>query len=137
MSGSIDSLDSCRCCLLIVSATAAVIYTDRDGLITVTGGKWTTYRRMAEETVDAAVATGRLPLNTGPCRTRDMKLRGGRGYRSTSTAEVLRCGIGLFIQFFGFSSTFLHPLTLLTSAAESNVPGRRLIRLCRRFTGRF
>lgn len=31
------------------------------GLITVTGGKWTTYRRMAEETVDAVLRATRLP----------------------------------------------------------------------------
>ena len=46
----------------------SVIYTDDDGMITVTGGKWTTYRRMAEETVDAALATGRLPFNTEHCK---------------------------------------------------------------------
>ncbi|MFD2786769.1 glycerol-3-phosphate dehydrogenase/oxidase [Hymenobacter rubripertinctus] len=31
------------------------------GLITITGGKWTTYRRMGQDTVDRAVALGRLP----------------------------------------------------------------------------
>ena len=30
------------------------------GLITITGGKWTTYRKMAEETVDEAIKTGGL-----------------------------------------------------------------------------
>ena len=59
-------------------------------MITVTGGKWTTYRRMAEETVDAAVATGRLPLNTGPCRTLHLKLRGAEDFRPTLHAEVRR-----------------------------------------------
>lgn len=31
------------------------------GLITVTGGKWTTYRRMAESVLDAAIENGLLP----------------------------------------------------------------------------
>ena len=28
------------------------------GLITITGGKWTTYRKMAEDTVDLAIQSG-------------------------------------------------------------------------------
>jgi glycerol-3-phosphate dehydrogenase len=44
------------------------------GLITVTGGKLTTYRKMAEDTVDLAVeALGRKSL---PCVTKDLRLRG-------------------------------------------------------------
>lgn len=31
------------------------------GLVTITGGKWTTFRRMGEDTVDKAVALGKLP----------------------------------------------------------------------------
>ena len=57
-------------------------------MITVTGGKWTTYRRMAEEAVDAAVATGRLPLNTGKCVTQGLHLIGAQDYRPTTPAEV-------------------------------------------------
>src|SRR5690606_39354759 len=30
------------------------------GLITITGGKWTTYRKMAEQTVDKAIAVAAL-----------------------------------------------------------------------------
>ncbi len=45
-----------------------------EGLITVTGGKLTTYRKMAEDTVDVAVkALGRRSL---PCVTKDLRLRG-------------------------------------------------------------
>ncbi|GHD22877.1 glycerol-3-phosphate dehydrogenase/oxidase [Nocardiopsis kunsanensis] len=45
-----------------------------DGTTTVVGGKLTTYRAMAEEAVDTAVAAHRLPA--GPCRTRDLPLVG-------------------------------------------------------------
>jgi glycerol-3-phosphate dehydrogenase len=44
------------------------------GLITITGGKWTTYRRMAEETVDLAISHGGLP--PGPCVTKDLRIHG-------------------------------------------------------------
>jgi hypothetical protein len=65
-----------------------VIFTDEDGMVNVTGGKWTTYRNMAEEAVDAAVATGRLPQNASKCRTRRMKLVGAERYSATSPAEL-------------------------------------------------
>jgi glycerol-3-phosphate dehydrogenase len=44
------------------------------GLITVAGGKWTTYRRMAEDTLDFAIRAGQLPAKA--CVTRDVPLRG-------------------------------------------------------------
>ncbi|GAA3936474.1 glycerol-3-phosphate dehydrogenase/oxidase [Hymenobacter algoricola] len=31
------------------------------GLVTITGGKWTTYRRMGQDTVDRVIALGKLP----------------------------------------------------------------------------
>jgi glycerol-3-phosphate dehydrogenase len=45
-----------------------------DGVVTVVGGKLTTYRRMAEDAVDRVLA--RTPLPAGPCRTRDLPLVG-------------------------------------------------------------
>jgi glycerol-3-phosphate dehydrogenase len=44
------------------------------GLITITGGKWTTYRHMAEDTVDRAAVVADLPRR--PCPTRELKLHG-------------------------------------------------------------
>ena len=44
------------------------------GLITITGGKWTTYRKMAEETLDKAIESG--TLTPKPCRTKDLKIHG-------------------------------------------------------------
>ncbi|MEJ7767053.1 MAG: glycerol-3-phosphate dehydrogenase/oxidase [Chitinophagaceae bacterium] len=44
------------------------------GLITITGGKWTTYRKMAEETVNKAIETGGLPAVA--CNTRNIKIHG-------------------------------------------------------------
>ena len=42
------------------------------GLITITGGKWTTYRQMAEETIDLAASYGQLSLQN--CVTRTLKI---------------------------------------------------------------
>jgi glycerol-3-phosphate dehydrogenase len=36
------------------------LFVDDAGLITITGGKWTTYRQMAEDAVDKAIEIGRL-----------------------------------------------------------------------------
>lgn len=41
------------------------IVVDPSGLVTVTGGKWTTYRAMAEDVVDTCVANGLLPARPG------------------------------------------------------------------------
>ncbi len=46
------------------------------GLITITGGKWTTYRLMAEETVDLAIKTNGIEKK--PCKTRHLKIHGYR-----------------------------------------------------------
>jgi glycerol-3-phosphate dehydrogenase len=50
------------------------VHTSPDGLVTVVGGKLTTYRRMARDAVDAAVTVGRL--RAGPCRTARLPLVG-------------------------------------------------------------
>ena len=44
------------------------------GLVSITGGKWTTYREMAEQTVDLAAQTAGLPART--CRTAGLALHG-------------------------------------------------------------
>jgi glycerol-3-phosphate dehydrogenase len=47
---------------------------DRPGLVTITGGKWTTYRRMAVDCVDRAAALGGLPRRA--CRTGVLPIHG-------------------------------------------------------------
>jgi glycerol-3-phosphate dehydrogenase len=46
----------------------------RSGLVTVAGGKWTTYRRMAEDTLNFAIKRGLLPKMK--CVTKELKLHG-------------------------------------------------------------
>jgi len=50
------------------------IHIDPSGLLTITGGKWTTYRRMAEDAVDHAATLARLPEK--PCVTRNLNVHG-------------------------------------------------------------
>ncbi|UGT54096.1 glycerol-3-phosphate dehydrogenase/oxidase [Nocardia asteroides] len=50
------------------------VLTSPDGVITVVGGKLTTYRQMAQDAVDAAVA--HAGLAAGPCRTTTLPLVG-------------------------------------------------------------
>ena len=50
------------------------VLVSRTGVVTVVGGKLTTYRRMAQDAVDRAVAED--ALDADPCRTRDLPLLG-------------------------------------------------------------
>jgi glycerol-3-phosphate dehydrogenase len=58
-----------------------VIHVDASGLLTITGGKWTTYRHMAEDCVDHAITLGRLP--DVECTTKNLRIH---GYMEDSTA---------------------------------------------------
>lgn len=52
------------------------------GLITITGGKWTIYRRMAEDIIDKAILVG--GLEERKCRTRQLQIHGFRLESPTS-----------------------------------------------------
>lgn len=61
------------------AATSAIsrehlITISRSGLLTIVGGKWTTYRRMAEDCVDHATILARLEER--PCKTHDLAIHG-------------------------------------------------------------
>src|SRR5680860_1693100 len=65
------------------------IVTSESGLVTITGGKWTTYRKMAEDTVDVAVEVGRLePRND--TLTADLPLVGAVGFEPTGHLALAR-----------------------------------------------
>lgn len=50
------------------------IHIDQSGLLTIAGGKWTTYRNMAEDCVDQAATLARLPDR--PCPTKTLRVHG-------------------------------------------------------------
>jgi len=56
-----------------------VIHIDKCGLLSITGGKWTTYRNMAQGCVDQAATLADLPER--PCLTRTLKIH---GYHTTA-----------------------------------------------------
>ncbi len=64
-----------------------VVVTSPSGLVTVTGGKWTTYRSMAEDAVDAAVVAGDLRPERG-CVTRDLPLVGAARFAPDGHARL-------------------------------------------------
>lgn len=49
-----------------------VVDVSKSGMVSIVGGKWTTYRKMAQDAVDAAVRTGGLPA--APCRTQTLAI---------------------------------------------------------------
>lgn len=56
-----------------ISRSHKVVISD-NGLITITGGKWTTYRDMAEDVVNKAISVGGLPHKA--CVTRGLRIHG-------------------------------------------------------------
>ncbi|GMY09271.1 glycerol-3-phosphate dehydrogenase SDP6, mitochondrial [Fagus crenata] len=60
-----------------------VVCEDYPGLVTITGGKWTTYRSMAEDAVNAAIKSGTLSP-TSNCVTHKLRLIGGDGWDPAS-----------------------------------------------------
>ncbi len=58
------------------------------GLVTIVGGKWTTYRRMAQDTMDHAIEVGGLPPR--PCVTETLRLHGWKSSRPEAPADPMR-----------------------------------------------
>lgn len=59
-----------------ISRSHKIIVSD-SGLITITGGKWTTYRRMAQDTVNKVIELGKLPY--AKCITSELLIHGANG----------------------------------------------------------
>ncbi len=66
--GSPDSEDTSH-----LSREHAVLIS-RSGLLTIAGGKWTTYRKMAEDVMDHAIVIG--GLDPQPCVTKELRIHG-------------------------------------------------------------
>ncbi|TWU56859.1 Aerobic glycerol-3-phosphate dehydrogenase [Rubripirellula tenax] len=62
-----------------------VIRVSDSGLVTITGGKWTTVRKMAEDCVDRVVKLA--DLNAKPCVTKTLKLHGCTDDAPTDTVR--------------------------------------------------
>jgi len=62
-----------------LSRDHVIVESKSGGLVTVTGGKWTTYRRIAQDTIDHLVKSGQLP-HAGPCITDGFSLVGSNNW---------------------------------------------------------
>ncbi|MDQ4053385.1 MAG: glycerol-3-phosphate dehydrogenase/oxidase [Actinomycetota bacterium] len=62
------------------------VLTSRSGVVTIVGGKLTTYRQMAEDAVDAAVA--HAGLRAGRCRTKEVPLLGAAPRPALAALEL-------------------------------------------------
>jgi glycerol-3-phosphate dehydrogenase len=71
----------------------------QSGLISILGGKWTTYRLMAKDTVDTAAS---MLGSHAPCITHQITLKGGEGYQHLEPA--------ILVDQFGFSGKIIHHL---------------------------
>ncbi|KAJ1944758.1 mitochondrial glycerol-3-phosphate dehydrogenase, partial [Linderina macrospora] len=66
-----------------------MIHTSDSGLITIAGGKWTTYREMAKETIDTAIDTFKLqPLRE--CQTESVRLIGSHAWSDTMFIKLVQ-----------------------------------------------
>ncbi|CCG21868.1 Gut2 glycerol-3-phosphate dehydrogenase [Candida orthopsilosis Co 90-125] len=60
------------------------------GLVTISGGKWTTYREMAQETIDYVVKHFDFAgKNVKPCQTNELILIGGDDYSKNYSARLI------------------------------------------------
>ena len=57
-----------------------ILHTSPSGLVTLAGGKWTTYRKMAQDTIDYAINHFSLAPATRGCQTAHMPLIGSSDY---------------------------------------------------------
>jgi glycerol-3-phosphate dehydrogenase len=62
------------------------IHIDNSGLLTIVGGKWTTYRHMAEDCVDHAITLGEL--RDVPTKTHDLRIHGYKQEESLTSLGV-------------------------------------------------
>jgi glycerol-3-phosphate dehydrogenase len=69
-----------------ISRNHEVLVSD-SGLVTIVGGKWTTYRKMAEDTLNHAALIG--GFHNKPCVTENLQLHGWRSPNAAPLAEHL------------------------------------------------
>jgi glycerol-3-phosphate dehydrogenase len=67
-----------------------LIQKSASGLLTLTGGKWTTYRKMALDLVNYAIR--QFSLQAGPSRTAQIPLLGGQGFEPDGAKKLEQMG---------------------------------------------
>ncbi len=67
-----------------------VIEVSTDGLLTIAGGKWTTYREMAMDTIDQALISFRLETPNPGCQTKHLPILGGANYHAHGDQALVK-----------------------------------------------
>jgi glycerol-3-phosphate dehydrogenase len=73
-----------------VSRDHVISYNEQTGVTFITGGKWTTYREMAEDVINKTISTHGLESKAGPCITDKLPLRGGVGYNRNVPIQLVQ-----------------------------------------------
>lgn len=97
------------------------VFTSDNGIVTVTGGKLTTYREMAEDAVDAVCDVLKIRTKS---RTRSLSLHGTKGRRSSSNQRAKH----LDGRFGGDSSHIIQLIDNDPTLGEELVPGLPYLR---------
>jgi glycerol-3-phosphate dehydrogenase len=95
------------------------VLTSASGVVTVVGGKLTTYRRMAEDAVDAALRGS--GVTAGPCRTRRLPLLGAAS--RTQLAGLATLAHPRLVRRFGTDAA----LVLATAREVTGLPDDELL----------
>jgi len=103
------------------------VLTSADGVVTIVGGKLTTYRRMAEDAVDAALAA--RGIAAAPCRTARLPLVGAAPRAALATLSAPR----RLVARYGTEAVAVHalgtadPRLAAPVAAGTDVTGAELL----------
>jgi len=110
-----------------ISRKDEIMVDPASGLVSIAGGKLTTYRRMAERVVDLVVE--RLGRRTSPCRTAEIPLPGGeRALPSPATLEarlpgIGRCGAARLLRLHGAVAEAIADRASQGGASGEVIPG--------------
>ncbi|XP_067007587.2 glycerol-3-phosphate dehydrogenase, mitochondrial [Anabrus simplex] len=67
-----------------------IIHISQNKLVTIAGGKWTTYRAMAEHTIDAAIEACDLKPVHKKCQTEGLLIEGAHGWTPTMYIRLVQ-----------------------------------------------
>lgn len=67
-----------------------IVMVSASNLVTIAGGKWTTYRQMAEDTIDEAIKIFNLQPKHWQTRTKRIPLIGAHGYSATIQLRLIQ-----------------------------------------------
>ncbi|KAF2881657.1 hypothetical protein ILUMI_24514 [Ignelater luminosus] len=67
-----------------------IVHVSDSNLVTIAGGKWTTYRAMAQETIDAAVKACNLKPKYEKCQTDGLLIEGAHGWTPTMYIRLVQ-----------------------------------------------